>query len=289
VRSLLGRASLCVMAGSWPWDRLPVHAALIDRLREVVEAEAAWRWLEVCCSLAVGRGDELSDVDAAIGYDDGRSLGELDDAALAVVRRCGEVVDALVHVLPGWPPETRRVAAELDSGVQLDLVLMPATRRVGLPTGAVAVVDKDGRLASPWRPPAEEPPSPVAAREWLLLGWWALGDVAKHVRRGSLYEAVERLTEARQHALRLHAVAERTPFPSFGLVSLLDSAPFRVPGGLGSTYALPEPSSVLAAATVVAELLEASADRAGAELGVALETAWTGAVRARLDAAASPE
>lgn len=274
---------------AWPWVNLPEQAAVIDRLRGIVEADVTWRWLEVCCSLAAGRGDELSDVDAAMGYDGALTPEELEEVALDVVGRCGEVIDALVHVVHGWPPETRRVAVELESGVQLDLVLMPASRRVGLPTGAVAVVDKDGRLADPWRPPVEDPPSVALAREWSMLGWWALSDVAKYVRRSSLHEAVERLAESRQQALRLYAVGQRTPFPAFGIVSLLDFPPFEVPSGLSDTYALPETASgVLAAARSVADLLEASAGAAGAALGASITTGWAKTARSRLAAAGTP-
>jgi hypothetical protein len=146
-------------AHEWPWSQLPHQAAVIDRLREVVAEPDEWRWLEVCCSL--------------------------DGAGRAVVEQCGIVTDALAHVMPGWPPETRRLAVEFDTGVQLDLVLMPSTRRSGLPTGAIAVVDKDRRLTRPWQPPAEDAPSPALAREWLMLGWWALSDVAKYRRETS--------------------------------------------------------------------------------------------------------
>lgn len=243
----------------WPWSDLPRHAAVIDALRGAVDASDAWRWLEVCCSLAAGRGDEWSDVDAGVGYGDAFDPADLDTAGVELVHAAGEPVDVLAHVMPGWPPETRRFAVEYRNGVQLDLVLMPATRRVGLPTGAVAVVDKDGDLAEPWSPPVEGPPSPAEAREWLMLGWWAVSDVAKYARRGSLFEAVERLTEARQHALRLHAAAAGVPFPSFGLVSLLDFPPFELPPGLAATYATPTSvDEVLAAARAIADLLPPS-------------------------------
>ena len=253
----------------WPWSDLPRQAALIDALRTAVETSETWRWLEVCCSLAAGRGDELSDVDAGIGYE---GALDLESAGLELVHAGGEPIDVLAHVMAGWPPETRRFAVEYRNGPQLDLVLLPATRRVGLPTGAVAVVDKDGRLAEAWSPPAEAPPSPEEAREWLLLGWWALSDVAKYVRRGSMFEAVERLTEARQQALKLHAAAAGVPFPSFGLVSLLDFPPYELPPGLAATYATPDSKQdVLAAALAIADLLPPSP--------------WEAVARARLSGA----
>jgi hypothetical protein len=153
----------------------------------------------------------------------------------------------------------------------------------------VAVVDKDGRLAEPWQPPVEDQPTADVAREWLLLGWWALSDVGKHLGRSSLHEAVDRLAETRQQALRLHAVGEGTPFPSFGIVSLLDFPPYRLPDGLDATYALPtDRAAVLAAALAAADLLEGAAERAGQRLGVSLATPWADAARRRLLAVDRP-
>jgi hypothetical protein len=270
----------------WPWSGLNRQAALIDSLRSVVLDGDEWRWLEVCCSLAAGRGDDLSDVDAGIGYVSPIDADSIEAAGLSVVHGCGAVIDALVHLMPDWPPETRRFAVEFATGVQLDLVVMPAGRRTGLPTGAIAVVDKDGHLSQPWSPPAEDAPTAATAREWLMLGWWALSDVAKYLRRGSLFEAVDRMVEARQQALRLHAVARGVPFPSFGLVSLLDFPPFEVPDRLADTYAVPaSPTEVLARARSIADLLDASARAAGRALGTELTTPWAACARARFAAA----
>src|SRR5262245_19718662 len=49
--------------------RLPRHAALLDSMADVVNREHRWRFLEVGCSLGAGGGDELSDIDAGLGYD----------------------------------------------------------------------------------------------------------------------------------------------------------------------------------------------------------------------------
>ncbi|MGQ0615750.1 MAG: hypothetical protein ACT4PW_01970 [Acidimicrobiia bacterium] len=274
-------------ARAWPWADLPLQAAVVERLESLVQRSPRWRWLEVSCSLAAGRGDELSDVDAGIGYGGELHVSDLDAAGLAVVAEVGHATDVLLQVMPGWPIDIRRLAVEFEEGVQLDLVIMPSERRVGLPTGAVAVVDKDGRLESPWTPPVEDVPTPDVAREWLMLGWWALSDVAKYLRRESVFEAVERLVEARQQALRLYAVGERTPFPSFGLVSLLDFPPYRLPERLGATYSLPrQRGEVLRAALATADLLEDAGRDAAQTLGSVLSTPWADAARLRLAAVA---
>lgn len=251
-----------------------------------VESSEQLRWLEVCCSLASGRGDEHSDIDAGVGYSDGLDANTLDDIGSAAVRTAGKITEMLVHVMPGWPVDTRRFAVEFDNDLQLDLVFMPSKRRVGLPTGAVAVVDKDGHLDSPWSPPAEGPPSEDEAREWLMLGWWALSDVAKYLSRRSLFEAIERLVEARQQALKLYAVGRQTPFPSFGLVSLLDFHPHEVPEELLATYARPESlAEVASAAVATADLLDAAAPLAEKVLGCKIATYWATIGRRRLAAA----
>ena len=262
---------------------LPAHAEVLEALRREVTDGAQWRWLELSCSLAAGRGDPLSDIDAGVGYAESLAAEELDRAGTALVEAAGATRGVLIHALPGWPPGVRRFAVEYASGVQLDLVLMPAHQRQGLPDGSIAVVDKDARLAVPWRPPVADPPTVAEAREWVMLGWWALSDVAKYLRRESLFEAVERISEARQQALRLFAVARRVPYPAFGLVSLLDVAPRVLPDALDRTYCVPtDRGTVAAAAHATADLLERATMGAAEVLQTPLDTPWSGIARHRL-------
>lgn len=262
---------------------LPAHTEVLEGLQREVDASEQWRWLELGCSLAAGRGDQLSDIDAGIGYAESLAVEDVDRVGAALVQAVGSPLDLLVHAMPGWPPEVRRFAVEYTNGVQLDLVLMPAQQRQGIPEGAIAVVDKDARLAVPWRPPVADPPTVDEAREWMMLGWWALSDVAKYLRRGSLFEAVERIGEARQQALRLFAVARRIPYPAFGLVSLLDAEPGELPDGLDRTYCVPnDPGAVAAAAHATADLLEMASTSASEVLQAKLATAWSDTTRRRL-------
>lgn len=277
-----GDHELFPSASQWP-----AHADLVDGLRREVEAAADWRWLELSCSLASGRVDEFSDVDAGIGHD-----LEADDLAargLSLVHAIGSAEDVLVHADECWPPGIIRLAVEYRSGVQLDLVLMPATRRLGLPDGALALVDKDGVLAQSWTPPVAEA-APEQVREWLMLGWWALSHTAKYVHRQSLFEAIEALHEARRQALRLFAAAHHVPFPSFGLVSLLDFEPFELPTGLEATYAPPNDGAVvLEAASALADLLDSAALGAAETFDTDLTTQWASIVRQRLITAEQPQ
>lgn len=279
--------SWSVQSHPFPWSddpELERHADVIDRLRRAVDADERWRWLEVGCSLGRGVADELSDIDAGVGYI-GLEPEDLDAAGLELVANGGSVVDALAHVLRGWSPDTRRIATEYDNGVQLDLVLLPAARRPGLPPGSVALADKDGRLATPWRPPVADPPTPQEAREWVLLAWWAISDVAKYLARGALYEATERLTEARQHALQLWTAGRGIPYPAFGLVSLLDFPPYEVPAALTRTYCVPDDAAaVRAAADAVAQLVRDATASAETALRAALGTPWADIAERRLAA-----
>lgn len=267
---------------------LPRHAHVVESLRTAVRGDEFWRWMELGCSLAAGRGDELSDIDAGIGYRGNTSAEHLIELGTDLVGTAGPIVDLLVHHMPGWPEQTRRFAVEYESGVQLDLVLMPAERRPGLPDGSLALVDKDGTLANPFTPPVAEPPPGETAEEWLMLGWWALSDVAKYLRRGSLHEAVARIGEARTLALQLWAVAIGIPYPSFGLTSLLDYPPFELPDGLEATYARPSSrAEVIEAAWATADLLERAGHDAGSVVGFDPNTPWSGLARRRLGEAAA--
>jgi len=272
-----------------PWTenvRLAPQARLIERLAQSIALTAEWRWLEVSCSLATGTADELSDVDAGVGYDSSLDPAATWAAALELVQAGGAVADVLAHQLPGWPQTMRRFAVEYADGVQLDLVLMPAEQRPCLPVGAIAVVDKDGTLQAPWRPVVADPPSIEQAREWALLGWWALSDVAK-------YLAERRCTKRSNASLRrgnrlsacTYATGAQIPFPSFGLVSLLDFPPHSVPDPLAATYCTPDSAAnLLEASLATADVLEQAVGSACAALGCLLDTPWTESARRRLAA-----
>lgn len=261
---------------------LPRHAEVLERLVAGVEAGEQWRWLELACSIAAGRGDEWSDLDvglgAAAGEDGERPIAD----AEALARSLGPIRDLLVHPLPGRPLH-RRLAAELESGVQLDLVVFPAAERPGLPPGSVALVDKDGTLATAWRPDAIGPPAPEQLREWAFLGWWALSDAAKYLTRGSQFEAADRIAEARRLALQLHAAAQGIDYPAFGLTSILDAPEPAVPMWLEETYSVAEPGPLRAAAVATARLLRDATTALGLHLGLELDVPLRAAVLQRLE------
>lgn len=272
-------------------EDLPRHAAIIDALAAAVVADDRWRFLSVSCSLGRGNGDQLSDIDAGIGVGEPLAVDDLERDSLSLVAGAGELVDALVHHWPGLGENDRRIAAEYRSGVQLDLVFFPADNRSGrLPDEEFAVVDKDHRLddVPRARVAARAELLPAQCREWTFIGWWAVSDAAKYLRRGSLFEAVARLVDIRERALNLFAASQGVRFPEFGLTSLLDYPPFELPDGLADTYARPDDRrSVAAAALAVADLLDRCSTAAEQTIGTELRTPIAATARARLDLAAA--
>jgi hypothetical protein len=263
-------------------SRLPRHASLLDSMSDVVTRDDRWRFLEIGCSLGAGGGDELSDIDAGLGYD-GISASDLATAARAFAVEIGVPVDFVVHRMDGWPDDVCRVAAEYADGLQLDLVLMPADGRPGLPDRSISIVDKDQRLAVAITPPVRLPPSIEVAREWVVLGWWAIATADKYVRRNSLFEAVHAIDEARTHALRLWAAGRGVPYAVFGVTSLLDFPPFELPHELIATYAVPGDVDMVAAANrATANLLAAASASASAALGADVASPLAPVVRDRL-------
>ncbi|MGH3665822.1 MAG: hypothetical protein ACRDU8_07010 [Egibacteraceae bacterium] len=267
-------------------ESLAGHRAVLAAVLEGVRADATWRWLELGCSVARGAGDVDSDLDMALGADPDAWPAALERID-ALTDRAGPVLDRLRHRLPGWGgiPHAR-VFVQHVSGVQLDLVVLPADRRPGRPPDTVVLHDRDGRLAEPWTPPSLTADA-ATVREWSFLGWLALADLAKYLRRRSPWEALERLGDARTHAWRLWAVAEGVPFPGFGITSLLDEAPDRLPDAAATTARL-DLGELRAAALACADLLEQAGVRAAKATGVELPVALAESVRGRLSAHARP-
>lgn len=246
--SAAGRAWLRELHGT-----LPRHADALQAMLRAVEAEPQWATFWLSCSVADGRGDELSDLDAALGWGDD---GLPDDAlVVAVIRAAGRVHDLLAHRLPGWTLDHRRYAVEYADGLQLDLVVLPAAERSYRVPAEVVLHDPGELLVGikGWDPVAFD-----TAAEWLFLGWWALSDVAKYAVRESWLEAAERLSDVRLATCRLWAAAVNASHPQFGLGQLLDlpSPEASLPPRLRTLFALPTAESVLSALRAATAALE---------------------------------
>ena len=81
--------------------KLEPHATLLRRLVAKAEGEPAVRFIELCCSVARGAGDELSDLDLGLGLAD-----EVWPDALSAIgpmlADLGEQVDVLEHRIVTW-------------------------------------------------------------------------------------------------------------------------------------------------------------------------------------------
>lgn len=225
------------------------------RLLAAVECDPRWRFLALSCSIARGTGDADSDLDVALGVRDDAWPQAL-AAIPALVAAVGEVVAALHHQLAEWGdyPHQRTFVQYVD-GVQLDMVAYPASGNRGRPPDTVALYDPDGRLAVPWTPAVFQADA-RSVHEWAFLGWTALADLAKYLRRGSLWEALARLDQARTQVWRLWAVGADLSYPAFGLTSVLDSPAAGVPPRIEATVAGLDYEGLRRAALTCAALLD---------------------------------
>jgi hypothetical protein len=245
-----GQAWLARMPGPVAAQRV-----LLQHLLDAAEAEPAFRWLELGGSLARDAGDELSDIDAGLGIADADWPAAV-SLVEETIRQAGPAADAFRQPFPGKDGGSGwHLFTLYESGLQLSLVVLPSSWRLGLPPLAVALYDADGQLARPWTPDAATA-SPETAREWACLGWLALGDLVKYLDRGSVWEAHARLEEARAQVWKLWALAISASYPAFGLTSVLDTPGWTVPDGIDATAAGLRPAALLDAATTMAGLLE---------------------------------
>jgi hypothetical protein len=284
-----GRAWLAALPGELAAQRR-VMAGLLDRC-------AAWPLvtsLLVGCSLGRGAADALSDIDAALGVDAERGaagderLSAVEELVAVALPELGELVDVLRHPTGPVGQRVRVIFAQYADGTQLDLAVVAEaeiqlrTRRGGapdfIPLYQVSVPPDPKAVESGGQPGAE----PLAAyavtgdqvREWAFLGWRALLDLDKYLRRGSLWEAHNRLHEVRHHIWALWAAAHGAMYPWHGLSQVLDHDPGNLPPGIESTVAGLDPADLRRAArastVVLAAVSEAAARRQPADLPAAM-------------------
>jgi hypothetical protein len=250
-------------------DEMAGQRMLLRGLVSLCEAEESIRWLVIGCSLGRGAGDHLSDLDVAIGVRD-------DDFAAAVpkihlaVDGLGELVDSYEHRLPGLTGAHVRIFAQYSDRSQIDLMVFPASRGSNAFAGAVVLYDSDALIVTR---EYREPPTPVQVREWAFHGWCALADVGKYLRRGSAWEALLQLNNARDQLWRLKAVADGVPDPEFGVISILDFAPETIAPGIAATVADLDLTRLVSAARQLANLLDQFGQQLPAEHRAALPEA----------------
>jgi hypothetical protein len=257
---------------------LAPHADLLRRLADAVEQWPPARWLILGCSVARGAGDGLSDLDMGLGIADAE-LPEALDRLGGLASGLGEVLELLDHMIG----EHRHLFVQYANGLQLDLLAMPASARKGYVAGEVVLYDADAALGDEVVPRAFQYTG-TTVREWSFLGWWALGDLAKYLQRGSVWEAAQRLDEARTQAFRLWGIAHGVRDATFGLTALLDSPDVGLPLGAEATVAALDSHDLLRAAHATAGLLATAEQRAAEQIPAApaLPAALAAHVRARL-------
>jgi hypothetical protein len=260
---LSGRAWLTALPDELAAQRR-VLTGLVDRCEE---------WPQVMlfmigCSLGRGAGDALSDIDAALGVADepGAETTErvraAEEMVVAALPGIGPLVDVLRHGVGTADRPRRRIFAQFADGTQLDLAVVTvddiqARLRDGGAPDFVSLyqvaADDDGQ-------PESEMPAAYAVtgdqvREWAFLGWSALIDADKYLRRGSLWEAHNRLHEARHQIWALWAAANGALYPWHGLCQVLDHDPGNLPPGIESTVAGLDAADLRRAARASASLL----------------------------------
>ena len=253
--------------------------ALLRGLLALCDADDKISWLVIGCSLARGAGDRLSDLDMAMGIRD-----EDFEAARPDLRRAvdglGELVESYYHQLPGLAQAHERIFAQFADRSQVDLVLFPASVPGGSVPDVVVLYDPDDRLVTAAE---RKPVTSGQIREWAFGGWCALADLGKYLRRGSTWEALARLNEARAQLWQLWAVTLDMPDPQYGLTSILDFAPGQVPASFEGTVADLDPGRLLDAARRVAALLHEAGERLPDDQRAALPGAMARYITADLE------
>ncbi|HUB41740.1 MAG TPA: hypothetical protein VMA72_23080 [Streptosporangiaceae bacterium] len=250
-------------------DEMAGQRTLLRGLLSFCEAEESIRWLVIGCSVGRGAGDYLSDLDTGIGVRD-----DAFTAAIRVVRQAvdglGELVDSYQHQIPAVTSAHVRIFAQYANRCQVDLMVFPASRGSQPVAGAVALYDPDAVIVTPAH---RAPPTAAEVREWAFRGWCCLADVGKYLRRGSAWEALIQLNNARDELWRLKAVAAGVPDPEFGVLSILDFAPETIAPGMAATVADLDPARLAPAAWQLANLLDAFGQQLPAEHRAALPDA----------------
>jgi predicted nucleotidyltransferase len=251
---------------------LRAQRQIMERLLGLCQEQPGALVFLVGCSIGRGAADELSDIDCFIGCQpDG--VDEVAAAVRAALPEMGKLVDTLTHPYRGMT----RIVGQFAGCVQLDLVVARAHKGRG--PDEVVLYDPEGLMLTD-RVVEADIVTPEHIREWTYLGWHALADLVKYLRRGSRWEALARLDTARDHIWALWAAARGARYPVFGLSQVLDRDPADLPDGIETTVAGLDPAELstaaIASAKVLSEVSALAARVRGGELPDALARHVTG-------------
>jgi hypothetical protein len=263
-----------------PAELDPQRRALTELLR-FCESSPTVTSLSVGCSLGRGAGDALSDVDAAIGVGAARGaagasgIRAVEASLVAHLDDLGTVVDALRQESLTGDFFIRRLFAQLEDRVQLDLaVIAEAEVRRGESAPDFVPLYRTAEQVEAVAFPSAREAHEDQVHDWAFLGWRALLDADKHLQRGSLWEAHDRLHEVRQHIWALWAVAQGAAYPWHGLSQVLDHDPASLPAGIEATVAGLDAArlrlAVRASVSVLDDVSRAAAGRRPASLPTAM-------------------
>ncbi|HWF81343.1 MAG TPA: hypothetical protein VN695_12235 [Streptosporangiaceae bacterium] len=236
------------------------------------------RCLVVACSVGRGNADRLSDLDM------GMMVAPVDfEAAVTDVHQAvdglAELVESYQHKIDGLAMTHRRIFAQYANRCQVDLVVMPTAEANGMVKDEVVFYDPDGLRTAKWE---QQAVTAQQVRERAFNAWACLADVGKYLRRGSAWEALERLHQARADYWRLLAIARDVPNPQYGITSLLDFAPDQVPADAADTVADLDLGRLTAAAMRLAARLTEACALLKPHLQAALPTAMAAYITADL-------
>jgi hypothetical protein len=229
----------------------------------------------VGCSIGRHAADALSDVDAAIGVDAPRGavgaapVRAVESALVELLPRLGGLVDVLREESRGPDRLVRRVFAQFDDRLQLDLAVVaePEVRR-GEAAPDFVPLYWSGPLPAAGNGPSAREVSAEQVRTWTFLAWRALLDADKYLRRGSMWEAHHRLNETRDLIWRLWATAQGAAYPWHGLSQVLDDDPAALPHHIEATVAGLDAADLRRAVAASADVLDRSSAAAARAVGL---------------------
>ena len=255
-------------------DSLAAQRRVLAALLDFCDATPLVTSFNVGCSLGRGAGDALSDIDAALGVASAADVAAVEPMVAVLLgsgalraRPLPDLVDLLRH--GAGDGQVRRIFAQFADRTQLDLAIVAQSGIrlrsrpdfVALYASVVAGpgADAGGEAASAYAVSGEQ------VREWAFHGWIGLLDLDKYLRRGSAWEALERLHQVRHRIWMLWAAATGALYPWHGLSQVLDNDPRDLPPGIEATVAGLDPAQLRRAARASAVLLAEVSAAAGRE------------------------
>ena len=264
-------------------DELTAQRRVMAGLLGLCAATPAVTSFSVGCSLGRGAADELSDIDAALGIVDEASVAAAEATVAAALPGFGPLVDLLRY--PARPDDgIRRIFAQYADRAQLDLAVVPQAKvKLAERPDFVPLYLAPGAPADAGDPAAAFAVTGDQVRQWAFMAWGELLDIDKYLRRGSRWEALDRLHAVRQHIWMLWAAATGAMYPWHGLSQVLDRDAGDLPPGIEATVATLDAADLRRAARASAGLLSAASQAAARKHPANLPAAMASYVTALLE------